>query len=245
MLLNDDIKSRLNSIKLHTDLLIRAQMITKLLQDHRIPNKDIAQYLEMKPAYLSHLIRVMKLPEIVLDGYMSHQISFTHLILLSRLKKESDMVSLYEEVLVKNLTVPQTEKRIRDILYLVDTTGKYIPNERLNILKDKIISSIGSDVKISITQTRIKAKIVIETTGNLFKTSEFIEVFATRFRTRRDKDTKLTTNESSGIGNIASSSEYSNEQDQDSLINLTNNDISEGINSNIKSKKRYLFDPDY
>lgn len=246
MLLSEEIKSRLNSIKLHTDLLVRAQMIATLLQDHRIPNKDIAKYLDMKPAYLSHLIRVMRLPEIVLDGYTSHQISFTHLILLSRLKKEADMVALYEEVLIKNLTVPQTEKRIRDILYLVDTAGKYITNDRLEVLKDKIVSSVGSDVRVSIIQTRIKAKIVIETTGNLFKTSEFIEVFANRFRTRREKDEKLSSDKlEAGVTKPLVSNDYSNNQDNDSLLSLTNNDISEDISTQTQTKKKHIFDPDY
>ncbi|MBP6994120.1 hypothetical protein KBB12_02670 [Candidatus Woesebacteria bacterium] len=182
---HEAMRNKINVIKLHTDPLTQAQLVVQLLREHSIRNIDLAKELEIKPSYLSHLIRVMKLPEMVIDGYWSKQLTFTHLILISRLKKQEDILKLYEEILQKSLNVSATEKRIREILYLIDSTGKYTSKDRLNATKSRIESSLGNDANVSIIQTRIKAKIVIEVPGNLATTSTFIELFANRFRKKK------------------------------------------------------------
>lgn len=183
---DDTIRQRINAIKLHTDPLTQAQLVVELIREHPIRNTDLAKELEIKPSYLSHLVRVMKLPDMVIDGYWNKQLTFTHLILISRLRKQEEIIGLYEEILQKDLNVSATERRIREILYLIDSTGKYTSKDRLNAIKTRIESSLENNSRVSIVQTRIKAKIIIEVSGNLVKTSEFIDSFANRFRQKKN-----------------------------------------------------------
>lgn len=247
MVLNDTARQRLNSIKLHTDPLVQAQMIGEYKKEFDVSNTEIAQYLDIKPSYLSHLIRILKLPEIIIDGYMSKQITFTHLVILSRLKRQEDMVAIYEEILKENMNVAQTETRIRHVLYLVDTVGKYISAERLDKIKDKISAALDGDVSVSIIQTRIKTKVILEVSGDLQKTSDFIESFSSRFRPKRGKkgareqELKSLNTQS---GEIPISHEETNDNDINSSEFLTSQELKNEKES-VEPEKKYRFDPDF
>lgn len=238
MMLDELTRSKINTIKSHSDPLTQAQLVTELLRDSRIRNVDLARELGIKPSYLSHLIRVMKLPEAVTDGYWNKQLSFTHLILISRLKKQEDIMSLYEEILRHSLNVQAVERRIREILYLVDTKGKYVPKERLDMMKSRISASLGEQSSVAIVQTRIKAKITIEVQGNLDKTSNFLEQFASRFRhprkSRLPPDRTTNTAEDAVNSSIISQRQEGVTADEGGTV------VDEPL-----PDKRYRFDPDY
>jgi len=244
MVLSDQVLDRLNTIKSHTDPLSQAQMLVELKASTPVANKDIAEVLGMKPSNVSHLLRVTKLPEMVLDGYVSKQISFTHLILISRLKKHDDVVNLYEEILQNGYTALQTERRIREILYLVDNFGNYVNKNKLKIYEERIEKSLGIGAKATIIQTRIKTKVLIEMSGNLAKTTEFIDTFVTRFRAKRSAET-----EEEGMNKVPSTNGSQIEETIPGLSQEDNN-IQESINEdnliNLDEEKvKYKFDPDF
>jgi len=244
MVLSNQVLDRLNIIKSHTDPLSQAQMLVELKASAPVANKDIAEVLGMKPSNVSHLLRVTKLPEMVLDGYVSKQISFTHLILISRLKKQDDIVNLYEEILQNGYTALQTERRIREILYLVDNFGNYVNKDKLKMYEQRIEKSLGIGAKATIIQTRIKTKVLIEMSGNLAKTTEFIDTFVTRFRAKRSAET-----EEEGM-NTAPSTNGSQIEETIPGLSQEDNNIQESINEdnliNLDEEKvKYKFDPDF
>ncbi len=245
---DDTIRQRINAIKLHTDPLTQAQLVVELIREHPIRNTDLAKELEIKPSYLSHLVRVMRLPDMVIDGYWNKQITFTHLILISRLRKPEEIVGLYEEILQKSLNVSATERRVREILYLIDSTGKYTSKDRLNAIKTRIESSLENNARVSIVQTRIKAKIIIEVSGNLVKTSEFIDTFANRFRQKKNKQVNETPQDGPEVSLLEPDvpSMQSSPDVDDVVDRLTLNDLHEN-NRDISEvpEKKYRFDPDF
>ena len=242
------VRNKINAIKLHKDPLTQAQLVSDLLREHKIRNVDLAKELEIKPSYLSHLIRVMKLPEMIIDGYWSKQLTFTHLILISRLKKPEDILKLYEEILQKSLNVSATEKRIREILYLVDSTGKYTSKDRLTAIKERIESSLGDEANVSIIQTRIKAKITIEVPGNLVKTSLFIDSFANRFRKKKGHHENETPQDGPELSLVKPEPQNNSPSAgvEDVLGKLPTESVS---NDNAvvseASEQKYRFDPDF
>ena len=245
---DDTIRQRINAIKIHTDPLTQAQLVVELIREHPIRNTDLAKELEIKPSYLSHLVRVMRLPDMVIDGYWNKQITFTHLILISRLRKPEEIVGLYEEILQKSLNVSATERRVREILYLIDSTGKYTSKDRLNAIKTRIESSLENNARVSIVQTRIKAKIIIEVSGNLVKTSEFIDTFANRFRQKKNKQVNETPQDGPEVSLLEPDvpSMQSSPDVDDVVDRLTLNDLHEN-NRDISEvpEKKYRFDPDF
>jgi predicted transcriptional regulator len=189
----EPLDSYLSRIKEEQDPLQQARMMCTALAYYKIANTQLARLLGVKSPHVSQYLRVLKLPEIVLDGYHAKLVSFTHLIIISRLKTYEDIVSLYEEVLSKNYSITQTEHRVREILYQIKTVGAYLPSQKLRSYESRIASSLGYDAQLRIVQTRIRAKITIEVSGSLDKTSAFLSDFASRFRSR----TKVKANEKS------------------------------------------------
>lgn len=234
MLQDTNVRAKINAIKQHQDPMAQAQLVVELLKAHTLKQVELAQSLDMKPSYLSHLIRVTKLPEMVLDGYWNKHLTFTHLILISRLRKVEDITTLYEEILKDNLNVAATERRIREMLYLIDTVGKYISKDRLDSIQSRIRSSLGDTGNISIIQTRIKAKIVIEVPGNLVATSEFIESFGARFRNKRQK---LTGDSESPTPPVHALSHQAPESSVD--------EAGESLIDDDADPKKFRFDPDF
>jgi len=147
-------------------------------QKKGIKAKDIAKALGVNVSYLSHLRRLKKLPEMIVDGYYAGSISLSHLFVISRLGKKEQMISLYEKVLKDNLTVQETEAQVRNLLYKVeDVEGKYFPEEKLKKIIEILKSVLPRGVEVKIIQTRVKVKIVLQGKGNLKATNKFLEKF--------------------------------------------------------------------
>lgn len=178
---------RIDAYKAEKSPLKQAKMVAEIRETSEITNRQLAELLGVKPSHLSQLIRVLKLPEILVDGFLSKQISFTHLVIISRLKTHDEQVSLYEEILSHTMSIAQTEQRVRELLHQVNSDGEYVSPEDMKQFADRISKSLGG-ARVQVVQTRIKCKIVIEQTGNLEKTTRFLEHTASRFRRRQALD---------------------------------------------------------
>ncbi len=178
------LEDKINEIQSEKNPLNQARLILQLRELHLVSNVRLASLLGVKPSHLSHLVRILRLPEIVLDGYASKMLSLTHLIIMSRVSDPDKLVSLYEEILARNLTIAQTEHRVREILYQVDSLGQYLGTDKLRMYEERLISALGAG-KVKIVQTRIKCSITIELKGNLDLTSQYLEDIASRFRRKK------------------------------------------------------------
>lgn len=181
---SDLLQEKINEIKSEKNPLRQARLISDLRELNLISNVKLAELLGVKPSHLSHLIRILRLPEIVLDGYASRLLSLTHLIIMSRVSDNDKLVALYEEVLSKSLTIVQTEHRVREILYQVDSHGEYLSTDTLRIYEERLTSALGAG-NVKIIQTRIQCRIIIEMPGNLEITTKYLEDIASRFRRKR------------------------------------------------------------
>src|SRR3990167_2629712 len=152
-----DITSQIQAIAQEEDIVKKIKSLHSLIHDNDLKVKDVAQKMNVKSSYVCHLLRLNKLPEVVIDGYYSKSISLSHLFIISRLKNPKQMVDLYEQVLANSLTIKKTEELVREILYGIKSIGDYIGREE----KDKIVQDLKAKKKnldISLVQTRIKTK---------------------------------------------------------------------------------------
>lgn len=194
----DLLHNKINEIKSEKNPLRQARLISDLRELDLISNVKLAELLGVKPSHLSHLIRILRLPEIVLDGYASRLLSLTHLIIMSRVADTDKLVALYEEVLSKSLTIAQTEHRVREILYQVDSHGEYLSTDSLHKYEERLASALGAG-NVKIIQTRIQCRIVIEMPGNLEITTKYLEDIAGRFRRKRTaREALMTPQEKNG-----------------------------------------------
>lgn len=164
----------IQQIKEEKDIFNKARLINYLVKEKELKIKDLAEKLSLKPSYLCHLLRLNNLPPLVIDGFYNKQISLSHLFVISRLKDQKKIVNLYEKVLANNLTVVQTEEKLREILYQIKNEGNFFPIKEIKILEEKIKNEFPK-VKIKLIQTRIKAKLIFELKDSLKNTSYFLK----------------------------------------------------------------------
>lgn len=168
----DDSQDLLEQVKNEKDFFKKAKILLKLKKEKQVPVFKISQELNLKPSYVSHILRLNKLPELIMDGYYTEAISISHLFIISRLTKEEDMVGIYEQALANNLTALQTEELVRQKLYNIKGDGEHLTDsEQEEFIKQ--MNNQGVDAKI--IQSRIKGKMILEIKGNLAKTTTKIK----------------------------------------------------------------------
>ncbi len=169
-----DITSLLKQIKESDDIFQKSRLLEYLIREKNLRVIDLANKIGYKSSYICHLLRLKKIPEVIVDGYYSKSISSSHLYILSRLNDKKQMIDLYEKILGEDYTVGQTESAVRNYLYQVKSIGKYINKENTEKLTQKIKEKY-SELDIKIIQTRIKGKIILEIKGDLEKSSKILK----------------------------------------------------------------------
>lgn len=159
----DDLIERL---KKETDPLSRGKILRFLKREKQFKSKKLAQILDLIPSYISHLLRLNNLPEIITDGYYSKTISLSHLFIISRLKNHETMLSMYEQVLENGLTVLQTEYLVREINHSVKTEGRYLTHDAVESTIDEIKKKYSDKLSPKIIQSRTGSKLIIELKGS-------------------------------------------------------------------------------
>lgn len=177
--MNTEARRILDEIQQETDCFRKAKLIHKLNRDYEVPIKKIAELLHLKSSYVCHIIRLNRLPEIIIDGYYAKLITLSHLFIISRLKDKKKMADLYEKILSESLTVLQTDYRVREILHGVVTEGQYLTKDDRAFIAAAIAGS-RKDIGVTLIQSRIKSKLVIEVKGNLEKTSKTLRTIVNR-----------------------------------------------------------------
>lgn len=166
----DDIQHAYARIRASKDIFEKARLL-KFLKESDVRLTDISKVLDMKPAYVSHFLRLNKLPEIIIDGYYSHLVTASHLFIIARLKDYDSMVRVYEKVLAENLTSTSTEIVVREELYQTKTEGEHLKHDDIARMERLLQRALGDSVKVDHVQTRIHSKLTITTKGSLAHTT--------------------------------------------------------------------------
>jgi len=177
-----DIEKILTQTKNEADKFDQAKLLLFLKKEKAIPVKELSKKLGYKQAYICNIMRLNRLPEIVKDGYYSHVITLSHLLIISRLKAKEQMVKAYEEVLSRSLTVQQTEILVRNYLYSIKTEGSYIEKKDLTDIMAEL-KKIDPDINIFLTQSRIRSRLILELRGSLKNTSVTVKSWLQTIRT--------------------------------------------------------------
>src|SRR3989344_3156095 len=156
---SSEVDQLIETIEKEGDIIQKVKLLRQRIKTQDVKVKDVAKKLGVQDSYVCHLLRLNRLPEAVVDGYYSNDISLSHLFIISRIKDSARIVEVYEKVLSDSLTVKKTEELVRDILYGVKSNGEYISPEE----KEKFIQkmkALKKNLNLKIIQTRIKSKII-------------------------------------------------------------------------------------
>lgn len=169
----EDLSKYIQQIQSETDFFVKAKLIQTLL-DKGWRIIDIAKKLNIQCSYVCHILRLNRLPELIIDGYYQKMISLSHLYIISRLKDQKKMIDLYETLLNQDLTVLQTEEKVRDILHNIKSKGTFLDSETKNSLIVKLQNKY-TNTKVKIFQSRIKAVLKVEVKGSLEETTKVLQ----------------------------------------------------------------------
>ncbi len=181
--MNTEVEELITSFENEQDFFKKAAILKKLKEKHKVTTKELSRRLGLKASYVCHIVRLNRLPDMVIDGYYSQLISISHLFIIARLKDQEQMIKAYEKVLEKSLTSARTDELIREMLYGIKENGKHVPPEFLQEFKRKLVED-KQNIDVKITQSRVKAKIIIETWGNLEETSSVIKYLSGKIKSR-------------------------------------------------------------
>ena len=180
---SSEVDQLIQNIEKETDIMQKVRLLSTLFKTHDVKVKDVAERLGLKSSYLCHLLRLSRLPEVVVDGYYSNTITLSHLFIISRVKDAARIMEVYEKVLAESLTVKKTEELVRDVLYGVKTQGEYLSPEERQLYSEKI-AALRKNLNLNIIQTRIKSKIIFEIKGSLESTSNEVRSLLKHFEMR-------------------------------------------------------------
>lgn len=175
--MNGNYSSQITEIKLEKDPFRKARLISFLNKEKNISIKHLSVLLTLKASYICNILRLLRLPEIAIDGFYAGSVSLTHLLILSRIKNNDHIITLYEKILSQNMTVSQTEVMVREHLYGIKSDGERLTSEEKNQLI-KFFTHIDKKIKTTVTQTRIRGRIMLEVEGGLAQTSAILKKLA-------------------------------------------------------------------
>lgn len=167
-----DIDSILQSISIETDPIVQSKLIINAVREGIRP-VQIAKKLKRTPSHISHLIRLQKLPPVIINGFYDKTISLGHLFNISRLEKESDMMHIFENVLSKSISTNQTERLVSSIISEDTSNDTKVKKEVRDHIVD-FFSHIDKQITATIHQTRRSARIEIQVNGKLSVTNEIL-----------------------------------------------------------------------
>lgn len=168
-----DIHHTIRMIQEEPDHFRKARLIASLREGNTYRITEIASFLKIKPASVCHLLRLNKLPSIVVDAYYGNLISITHLYVIARLPNQQMMIQLFEQVLAENLTSQQTDEALRQMLYAFEDRGHYISKKEMQEF-ERDMKQKNKRLYPKIIQGRTRGKLILEVHGNLEHTTRVL-----------------------------------------------------------------------
>lgn len=176
-----DIENIYKKIRSESDPIEKSKLLTILHSDKEITITSIARELGYTIAHVSNLLRISRLPDLILDGYYSGLVQYTHLLLLSRLKNQNDMVEAYELTLEQSLTTALLEDYVREKLYNIGTFPDKIDNQTVDAIRN-FFSTLDPDIHTKVIQTRLRAKIIVSFEGNTKVTTSLLNKLSSQLK---------------------------------------------------------------
>lgn len=213
----------------------KARAFKRLVDEFEMKHHEVAAKVGKSREFVSNTIRILALPEIILIGLEKGKISEGHtrpLLMLS--DRADDQMTLFEEIIVSNMTVREAEniargiakERVRKPVFTSDPETQHIEN--------KLSDDLGT--KVQLEKIGERGKIVI----NFFSTEELQAILS------KLSGGHMPQGESgypSSFSEISGDTESINALSQALDFN-NNNESSEGLDNDEKAFPAFSQSPD-
>lgn len=127
----------------------RARAFLRLAEEFKFSHVQIGAKVGKSREYVSNTLRLLALPQEMLDGLSAGKISEGHtrpLLMLS--DRPEEQVVLFKEIMFKKMTVRDAEKIARKIAFDRVRKKEYIRDPEISEMEDKLQETLGTRVHI-------------------------------------------------------------------------------------------------
>ncbi len=127
----------------------RARAFFRLASEFKFTHRQIGDKVGKSREHVSNTLRLLSLPQEILDGLSAGKISEGHTrpILMLTDRPQEQMV-LFKEIMFKKMTVRDAEKIARKIAYDRIRKKEYMPNPEITEMEDTLQQTLGTRVHI-------------------------------------------------------------------------------------------------
>lgn len=137
-----------------------AEGLKRLIEEFGLTQEEAAAIVGISRPALTNSLRLLSLPDEVLDSLASGDITSGHARALLSIGDADEILSLLQIVVSKGLSVRETEKLVKDYLKRKEDAGKAIPDDDvlkserdmkiyISKLEEKLSSGVGRKISIS------------------------------------------------------------------------------------------------
>ncbi len=127
----------------------RAQAFAKLTAEFGLKHIDVAKRIGKSREYVSNSLRILALPQEILDAIVSHRITEGHTKpILMLTDRPEEQMTLYREILAKRLTVREAEAIARRIAYDRVRKKENLIDPDIIELEEQLTEQYGTRVKV-------------------------------------------------------------------------------------------------
>lgn len=164
--------------------LERAQAFTRLMEEFRLSNREIAKRISKSPSFISNSLRLLTLPDALKDGLLSNLITEGHARALAAIGDTRIMVEAYKIILRESGSVRRAEELARRMRKTIGRKplqkgGKkpHIISAEVDKVRDAIYEALGGgkENKVKLTRSRAETRLLIVLKGNLEETEKRLQ----------------------------------------------------------------------
>lgn len=167
----------------------RARAFERLIKEFSLKHVEVGKKIGKSREYVTNSLRLLTLPEEIMDAVVSGQIleGHTRPILMLR-DRPQEQSTLYKEIIYKNLSVADSEKIARRIAYDKVRRKDLAVDPELVEFEESLAESLGTRVQIE--RKKIGGKVVIDFFCN-DDIKKMIDILKNRSGEKRDPNEAL------------------------------------------------------
>ena len=127
----------------------RARAFFRLVNEFKFTHSEIAKKVGRSREYVSNTLRILSLPEEIMNGLSEGKITEGHTRpLLMLADHPEEQLVLFKEILYKKITVREAERLARKIAYDRVRKKEFMPNPEITELEEEFQDRLGTRVHI-------------------------------------------------------------------------------------------------
>lgn len=154
--------------------LERAKAFERLATEFRLTSTEIAQRVGKSGSYVSNSLRLLSLPDALIDGLLGGLITEGHARALAAIEDQKAMIEAYKIVLKESASVRRAEELARRFKNATNqapsktdpTPQRLILSKALDLMQTAMEESLGKSSKVALRRSLRQTKIMIVLRGN-------------------------------------------------------------------------------